>query len=173
MPVGDLEWLDGIVTINANGFPVFKRMPTVAELKQIVPTDPEGMAVLHRLQAITGFESAEGIRQAQVQYLTRFNITPSNPLYAQQLQNLNESVNSNRVIVATARRNSERMQTATMLEGKDKQCIYINEGEDPCSSCDYLAGETGPYSYFVENNLRPGDQCLGGDNCLCVLIPNG
>jgi hypothetical protein len=165
------EWLDGIVKIGSDGFPVFKRFPTVAELGRIKPSDPEGQIVLHRMQAILGHESAEQIRRAQIKYLERFNITPNSPLYAQRLNDLNKSVNSSKVLTATARRTSQQMQTATMLEGKDKQCIYINEGIEPCESCLFLNTEQGTYSYFVENNLRPGDQCLGGDNCLCQLVP--
>jgi hypothetical protein len=168
-----IEWLDGIVTIDSNGLPVFKRMPTVEELHRIKPSDPEGQVVLHRLQAMMGNESAEQIRRAQIKYLERFNITPSSPLYQQQLANLNTTVNSAKVLTATSRRVTHDSQLATMLEGKDKTCIYINEGEDPCDTCEPLGGQVEKYSWFVENNLIPGEQCLGGLSCLCILVPSG
>lgn len=165
------EWLDGIVTVDDNGFPIFKRLPTAAEIASIKPTDIEGMNTLYRLQSYLGLSSPEAQRQANVQYLARFNITPQSPLYAQRLNDLNKEVNSNRVIVATSRRVTQQAQTAVMLDGKNQSCIYINEGDAPCDSCLFLNGEQGTYQYFVENNLLPGDQCLGGDACLCQLVP--
>jgi len=165
------EWLDGIVTINKDGFPVFKRLPTAEEIARIKPTDLEGMNTLYRLQLYLGIKSPDELRQANVQYLARFNITKDSPLYAQRLNDLNNEINSNRVLVATSRRITEQTQTRTMLEGKDKQCVYVNEGDAPCDSCLFLNGEQQAYSWFVENNTRPGDQCLGGDNCLCILVP--
>lgn len=160
------------VFIGEDGFPVFVRTPTAAEIARIVPTSKDGMAILHGYQALLGFENPETIRRAQVKYLERFNITPSNPLYQQQLTNLANEVNSNRVMVATARRVTEQSQTWTAIEGNVQQeCIRVAEGPDPCDNCIPLNGEQGTYQYFVSNNLRPGDQCLGGDNCLCVLIP--
>ena len=166
------EWLDGIVTIDANGFPKFIRIPTVDELHAIKPTDAEGMEVLFKLQSYLGLKSPDAMRQANVKYLERFNITPSNPLYQQKLEELNSQVNSNRVLTATSRRITEQAQTLTMLEGKDKHCIYVNEGDDPCDYCLYEGGTEGLYSYFVANDLLPGSQCAGGDSCLCVIIPH-
>ena len=166
------EWLDGIVKIDENGFPKFIRIPTVDEIKLIKPTDPDGMETLFKMQSYLGLKSPESMRQTNVKYLERFNITPSNPLYQQKLDNLNSQVNSNKVLTATSRRVTEQAQTVTMLEGQDKHCIYINEGDAPCDSCLFLNGEQGLYSYFVSNNLLPGDQCYGGDNCLCILVPH-
>ena len=167
------EWLDGIVTIGSDGLPVFTRIPTVAEIAKIVPTDPEGMEVLFKMQSYLGLASPDQMRQANVQYLNRFNITPSSPLYAQRLNDLNKEVNSNATVTATARRVTQQMQTATMLDGDDRVCVYVNEGDAPCDSCLFLNGEVGKYSYFVDNNLRPGEQCLGENRCLCQLIPHG
>lgn len=167
------EWLDGIVSIGADGIPVFTRMPTVDEIARIKPTDPEGMEVLYRLQSYLGLSSPDAMRQANVEYLNRFNITPSSPLYAQRLNDLNNEVNSNKVLVGATRRITQQAETATMLENKDKVCIYINEGESPCTSCEPIGGTVEKYSWFVENNLLPGDQCLGGNSCLCRLLASG
>lgn len=171
MPDDLNEWLDGIVKLDKNGIPVFIRIPTVAEIASIKPTDLEGMNVLYKLQSYLGLKSPEAMRQANVKYLERFNILPSNPLYAQRLADLTTEVNSNRVLTATSRRITEQAQTETMLQGEDKICVYVNEGDNPCDSCLFINGETEKYSWFVSNNMRPGDQCLGGDNCLCVLVP--
>lgn len=169
---GQLEtWLDGIVTIGDNGLPIFKRLPTAAEIASIKPTDLDGMNTLYRLQSYLGLSSPEAQRQANVQYLARFNIVSTSPLYAQRLADLGNEVNSNRVMTATSRRVTQQAQTATMLEGTNQKCIYINEGDAPCDSCLFLNGEQGTYQYFVDNNLLPADQCLGGDNCLCQLVP--
>ena len=165
---------DNFVTIDqATGLPVWVKYPTVEELQSIVPTDPEGMKLLHRMEAAIGFQDPVRLADAQTKYLERFNITPGNPLYKQQLADLSNTVNSNKVLVATVRRNTERAQTADMIRatGGNPQLIRIAEGEDPCESCLPLDGETGTYEYFVSENIRPGDQCRGGDNCLCILVP--
>lgn len=171
MPDDLNEWLDGIVKLDTNGIPVFIRIPTVAEIASIKPTDLEGMNVLYKLQSYLGLKSPEAMRQANVKYLERFNILPGNPLYAQRLADLTTEVNSNRVLTATSRRITQQAEVTTALQGENKKCVYVNEGEAPCSSCEFQNGETEPYTWFVSNNMRPGDQCLGGDNCLCRLIP--
>lgn len=164
--------LESFVELGPDGFPIFNRLPTVDGIAAIVPTSKEGMATLHRYQALLGHESPETIRLAQVKYLERFNITPTNPLYKQQLANLANEANANKVLVATSRRITEQAQTMEMVNGDTSQeMIRIAEGPDPCENCISLNGETGTYKYFVDNNMRPGDQCVGGGNCLCQLIP--
>ena len=165
--------LDDYVFISPDtGLPVWIQFPDASDIAQLKPSNPDDVAVIHRISALIGLETPSQLRRAQVKYLERFNIRPDNPLYQQQLENLASEANSNRVLVATARRNTERAQTLTALAVTGaNELMYINEGEDPCDNCLPINGETGDYNYFVSENLRPGDQCLGGDNCLCVLVP--
>lgn len=162
----------GFVTISAGGTPIFKRLPTADEIKLILPTDPDGMKILFGFRTELGLQTPSQLMTAQAKYLESFNITPSNPLYQQQLANLSSTVNSNRVLVATARRTTETAQTLTAIGGDfNHLVIRVAEGEEPCEMCEELNGETGTYSYFVANDLTPGSQCLGGSNCLCTLVP--
>ncbi len=168
------EWLDGWVSIDPRtGFPVFKRNLTVREISSILPTNPDGLAQLHHMRVFLGMENANTILQKQTKYVERFiNITKDNPLYNQQLNAMVNDVNSNRVIVANARRVTERLQTSTAFgNDPDRKGVYVNEGEKPCDPCLALNGEVATQQEFTDNNMRPGDQCLGADNCLCIIIP--
>jgi hypothetical protein len=53
----------------------------------------------------------------------------------------------------------------------DVNCVYVNEGDNPCEECAAIGGEEMTLSEFESSNMMPGDRCLGGDNCKCVLIP--
>lgn len=162
----------GFVTIGPDGVPIFKRLPTADEIRRFLPSDPNDMKVLYALRAELGLQTPTQLMTAQAKYLESFNITPSNPRYQQQLANLSKTVNSNKVLVATARRTTEATQTFTAIGGDyNHLVIRVAEGEAPCEPCEELNGETGTYSYFVKNDLTPGTQCYGGLNCLCTLVP--
>lgn len=76
--------------------------------------------------------------------------------------------------VAMSRRVHQQTQTLVTLDGNlDKECVYINDGENPCDPCLNLGGTQMKYSEFVNNNMMPGDRCLGGNRCLCTLLPLG
>jgi hypothetical protein len=154
------------------GLPVWVEFPSAADIAALKPSNPQDMAIIHRLSALLNLTTPADLRKAEVKYLERFNITPSNPIYKQQLQRLSEESQSNKVMIATARRNTERAQTLVALTVTGaRELMYVNEGPDPCEACLPLNGETGTLQYFENNNIRPGDQCLGGDNCLCQLWP--
>jgi hypothetical protein len=160
------------VQLDENGFPIFIEPLNIDDLLRMRPSNTDDIAAIFEYKALYGLESPEQIRRAQIKYLERFNITSDSPQFAQQMEQLSTEANSNRVMVATARRVAEQQQTNAALGGRvDVVCVYVNEGPDPCDACLVLNGEEAPYSWFVSTSSRPGDQCYGGDNCLCTLIP--
>jgi len=160
------------VIIDKDGFPIFIEALDVEAIAGIIPTSTEGIAKINRLLATYNLDNPIDLKRAQVQYLARFNITSDSPNFKQSLADLANESNNNRVIVAQARRYAQATETINALDGNlNKTCVYVNDGANPCVNCLELNGKTMKYSEFVETNSMPADRCLGGSNCLCLLIP--
>jgi hypothetical protein len=161
------------IDIDENGQPIFIDVVDADTLRLIKPTG-EDIDKVYQFRQVYGLEDPTQLRQFEQQYLQRFNLTPDNERYQAALQQLRDESNSQRVAVAQARRTSQRTETLDALDGQlTKNCIYVNDGPDPCDNCLSLSGEEKPYAEFIQNNEAPGDQCLGGDNCMCILVPIG
>jgi hypothetical protein len=121
--------------------------------------------------AYTGRDPIDA-RQATAKWLERFNITTSDPRYQVEFDRLIESGASNKAVLAESRRAGERSELLHAADGNlDVNCVYVNEGENPCEECAAIGGEEMTLAEFEDANMMPGDRCLGGDNCKCVLIP--
>jgi len=159
------------VELDDEGRPKFIDTISADNLRLIKPTGDD-IDRVHKFRQVYGLEDHTQMRKFEEQYLQRFNLTPGNPRYAAALAQLANESNSQRVAVAQARRTAQRVETIEALEGNmQKNCIYVNDGPEPCDNCLALSGEEKPYSEFIANNEAPGDQCLGGDNCMCLLVP--
>jgi hypothetical protein len=163
------------VEIGANGKPTFIETIDPDVLKNLLPSNPDDMALLYKYRRLYNYESPTDIRKSKIQFLARFNITPDQPGYADAFLQLSEEVNSNKVLVGNARRVSQKMQMVESANGSNEQeAIYINDNDDPdgiCANCLALGGTQETIQWFVDNNAMPGDRCLGGDSCLCILVP--
>ncbi len=165
------------VDIDASGNPVFIDTLPADLLRAIKPTNPIDITKIHEFRAVYGLEDPSALRQFETQYLGRFNINPlnadgtANPRYKEALNQLTTESNSQRVAVAQARRTVQRTELIGSVRGNLKQnAIYVND-DDPCSPCEDLNGLEQTILEFEENNESPGDVCLGGDNCRCILVP--
>ena len=159
------------IDLDENGFPVFIDVVPDDALRLIKPTGDD-IDLIHDYQRVYGLEDPNTIAKFEQQYLQRFDLDPTNPRYADALAALATESNSKRVAVAQARRVAQQTETIQALRGKiDRVCVYVNDGPDPCDNCLALSGEEKPYSEFISASEAPGDQCLGGDNCMCRLVP--
>ena len=160
------------VELDDQGKPVFIETVSADELRRIKPTDVDALADLYNYLDVYSLDNLNERRKFEEQYLARFNLTPDNPRYADALAQLASESNSQRVMVAQARRAAQVTETNTMLGGETaKKCVYINDGPDPCDNCLALNGLEKTYAEFANDGELPGDRCLGGDNCLCILVP--
>jgi hypothetical protein len=144
------------------------------DLSGFNPRDPEHVAKLNQIfDAYTGRDPIDA-RQATSKWLDRFNITADDPRYAAEFDRLIEKGASNQAVIAESRRAGERAELMVMTGGNlSVNCMYVNEGADSrvCDECYALGGTEGPLSMFEEQNIMPGDRCLGNDSCRCQLIP--
>jgi len=140
-------------------------MPSAADLRGM-DTDARYEA-LSRLGYI---KPAEQEMDMQRRYLERFNITKDDPRFDEEMKRLGGAERKQHLLAAS-RRAMERQETMVALDGDtSKDTIYLNEGDDPCEECEPLDGEIMPYAERVAEGKMPGDRCLGGDLCLCVLM---
>ena len=159
------------IELDENGNPVFIDVIPDDALRLIKPTGDD-IDKVHEYRQVYGLEDPQAMRQFEQQYLQRFNLTPDNPRYMAALEQLANESNSKKVAVAQARRTAQRVETITALDGyMGGTCVYVNDGPDPCDNCLALSGEEKPYIEFVANHELPGDQCFGGDLCMCVIVP--
>ena len=163
------------VEIGSNGKPVFIEKIDPDVIKNLKPSNPDDVALAYQYRRIYNFESPSDIRKAKIQYLSRFNITPDQPGYADAFLQLSEETNARKVLLANARRVSQKMQMIESSNGRlNQRAIYVNDNDDPdaiCPNCLSLGGTEETLEWFIQNNSQPGDRCLGGDNCLCILVP--
>ena len=160
------------VKLGKDGRPVAVSVPTVEQVQSAKPSDPDAVAALSEYLFRYGWLDPVEVQRQQVQYLSRFGITPDSADYEAQLARLADESMASRVVVATSRRVAQQAELATATGGKLEQwCVYVNEGDEPCPACLDLGGEDHPYSWFVDNHALPGDRCYGGDNCRCILVP--
>ena len=151
-----------------DGAPTSVRVPSPHELR--VPKTPAQSAELDRLnQRFFGAATPDIEGETRARYLTRFNITPSDPRWAAENERLQTSQRG-RVQLAQARRLTERYETLAATGGDlGAMTVYIAEGEDPCEECVVLAGGEMTYGERIEAGDMPSDRCLGGDLCQCTL----
>ena len=160
------------VELDSRGFPIFIEAPDADFVRLLKPTNPTDMAVIHNMLAVYGLENPTSIANAQLSYLARFNVTPDSPNFKTALEQLSTEANANRVLTAQARRISQSVETITAVNGNiNQKFVYINDGDDPCDNCLELNGEEGTYAELANQGKLPADRCLGGDNCLCILVP--
>jgi hypothetical protein len=157
------------VVIDADGNPVFIDTLPAEVLRLIKPTDDD-IDLVYQYKSVYNLDDPNKLRRAQEQYLSRFNLTPDNPRYADALAQLATESNSRRVAVAQARRNAQRVELIQQTGGDFSGLgVYVND-DDPCEPCEALGGLIQPITEFEANNQEPGDVCLGGDNCRCQII---
>jgi hypothetical protein len=160
------------VELVKDGYPIYIEAPTADYVRTLKSKNYDDMQTIHNYLSVYGLENPTAIANSQLSYLARFNITPDADNYQTALEQLSIEANSNRVLVAQARRASQSVETIVATGGDlNKQCVYINDGDNPCDNCLELNGEEMKYTEFVDEGKLPGDRCLGGDNCLCILVP--
>ncbi len=149
-------------------------MPDAAGLQGLSTTDPADVATMNlTLERYGVVNTPDELIEAQSDMLQRFNIGPNDPRYKAEMERL-ATTGSGRVLLGQSRRVSQRVETLRGINGNTNQrCVYICEGEDPCEECEPLGGTDGPYKMFVQENMAPGDRCLGGSLCQCALVPVG
>lgn len=158
------------VELDRAGNPVFVRVPTPDVIRLLKPSNPADVSVVHDYLRVFGLENPASVANFERQYLSRFNITPSSPDYREQLRRLSEESYSDRVAVAMSRRTAQQADTMGAMDGNLRALsVYINDGPDPCPQCEKLNGLEMTYIEFAQGGMLPGDRCLGGDNCLCIL----
>ena len=162
----------GIFDDNGDFDPDHKRPLADSDLDRFMSTDPDHIARLNEVYAQYSGSSEVDARRATSRWLERFNIPKSDPRYEIEFNRLIEQGASNRAVLAETRRIGERAELVTLTDGDNSlNCVYVAEGDNPCPECAALSGEEGSLSMFEDGGMMPGDRCLGGDNCKCVLIP--
>lgn len=171
MPFRTLD-ISQLITLDDDGKLRSIRPLAANELDGYDPSDPAQVAKLSRIfTAYTG-KSPIDAREATAKWLTRWNIMRDDPRFDREFDRLISEGASNRAVLAEARRAGERSELLTATGGNlGVNAIYVNEGDDPCEECLVLGGEEMTLQEFENNGMMPGDRCLGGDNCKCILIP--
>jgi hypothetical protein len=163
---------DEVIRLDADGRLTSVRPMTVDELSKFDRSDPRDVAFISKLyEAYTGKTGIEE-RRAAAKWLERFNITTRDARYEREFERLIEQGASARSVLAEERRAAERAELVQSSGGDlDMNAVYVNEGPDPCEECQPLNGEMMTIREFDDAGMMPGDRCLGGDNCRCILIP--
>jgi hypothetical protein len=166
------------VDLDADGNPIFIDALPEDFLRTLLPSSPADVSAVNDYRLLYGLDDPSALRKFETQYLNRFGITPTNPdgtvnpNYQNALKQLSTESNSKRVAVAQARRSAQVTETLQASDGNlNQSAVYINDGPDPCENCLELNGEEMTIAQFKATNTEPGDRCLGGDNCLCILVP--
>lgn len=164
--------IEGLVELGPDGRPVFIKPITADDLRGFSPSNPEDVAKLNQVLIATGVSNPSEIRRQSTKYLERWNYEPGTEAYERALDKLISDTGSKKVLLGQARRAAERAELLTLTKGNVRQqCVRVPEGPDPCPACLELIGETGTIGELAANNSLPGDQCYGGDLCMCRIIP--
>ena len=159
------------VKLDDNGIPVFIQPLSQKDLAGFSATNPAHVAIMDQLLVSRGLGDARYMRKATTKYLERFNILSDDARYEAEMDRLIETAAGNRVVLGEARRIAEREQTIAAARGNMLQnFVRVAEGDDPCAECEPLNGEEGTLPQLAADNMMPGDRCLGGNLCQCVLI---
>jgi hypothetical protein len=147
-------------------------VPRIEELQNFTSTDPDDVAQLHGLLRRFDRDTEQVRIDAQKRFLERFNITPDDPRWEGEMQRLGDA-QGGRALLAEARRTSEKFESIVAIDGNPNQTVIrIAEGPDPCELCLDETGTEGTYADLAARGLLPGgNSCLGGDLCLCVVVP--
>jgi hypothetical protein len=158
------------VSLDRDGNPIFVVPLSTDDLAGFNSKDPQQIAQMNNLVLSRGLVDPIALRQSQTKYLERFNITPNDSRYQEEMDRLAE--NSSRFMLGEARRIAEREQTYQELNGNLRQnVVYLAEDdENTCEECPTLNGEEGPYIQMRFDNMLPGDRCEGGNNCRCIIV---
>lgn len=161
-----------VITLDADGKLRSLRPIDPATLKTFDKKDPKQIATFAKLyDAYTGSSPIDE-RQAADRWLGRFNITADDPRYQAEFDRLVADGTSARSVLAEERRIAERAELLHTTGGNlDANCVYVNEGPNPCEECLEIGGVEMSLSDFAAEGMMPGDRCLGGDNCRCILVP--
>ena len=155
----------------ATGIPSVIPTPTIEDLKSFKFDNEADQAAMSRMLEQFGLGGPDQLINGARARLERFNLTPDNPGYERELELL-QTTESGKVLLGQSRRVAQRYETLTSVDGNINQnCIRVPEGDEPCEACLPLAGLEQPLAEFIANNQMPGDQCLGGDACLCQVYP--
>lgn len=164
--------IGGRVTLDADGRPVTVKPLTSNDLNEFSPSNPEDVATLNRLLIEDGTISPSDIRKSTSKYLERWDYEPGTEDYARAYDRLISDAGSKKVLLGSARRTAERAELFTLTGGNLKQeVVRVPEGPDPCPACLELIGVTGTVGQLSAAGQLPGDQCYGGDLCMCILVP--
>jgi len=162
------------ITRGSNNVPrTIPRMPTADDLRNVDHNTPEGMEaislVLHRFGL---FSTPAAALESHASSLDRFTgLTSGTANFEAETLRMAQA-ESGRRMLGQARKVSQRYETLSNLQGNMQQNVmYVCEGDDPCDGCLPLAGTEGPYSRMVADSIVPTEQCLGGDLCMCQLVP--
>ncbi len=154
-----------------NGVPVFIKPLTTDDLSGFDPNNKLDIAKLNDILASRGLGDPRQLRGAAAEFLQRHNIQPGDPQWDIEMERLTNGAASRRVALGEARRAAEREQAIRAARGNMNQnFVRVAEGDDPCEECEPLNGEEGTLEELGKDNMLPGDRCLGGNACLCVLI---
>lgn len=152
----------------ADNVPARLPVPDVDDLRAFGIGDPKVMnAVLQRYGLSN---TPDKLLEEQSKYLERFNARTGSALYDTQRLDLMSNMEG-RILLGQARRVSQRYETLVLLDGDySKRVIYVAEGDAPCDGCAPLAGTIGTAAELQGEGIWPGEQCLGGDQCLCQIM---
>jgi hypothetical protein len=141
--------------------------------------DPADIVAMNALDMITTLQAysieddwAALVQQAQA-YVTRVrDIPPGSPRWEQEIERLT-TTESDRGLIGTARRMTERYTTAEAIDGNPgQQLIRIAEGdENTCDECWDREGAIGTIAEHSALGLPGAASCLGGHLCRCTLVP--
>jgi hypothetical protein len=147
-------------------------VPRISELQGFSSTDPNDVADMHGLLREFGRDDARTLLERQASQLERFGFVSGTPRFDAEMQRLVDT-GSNTALLAEARRTSERYESLVAIDGNPNQeVIRVAEGPDPCELCEAETGTEGTYAELAQQGLLPGgSSCLGGDLCLCVVVP--
>ena len=147
-------------------------VPRIEDLRGFQNPTPEQTKELHALLRRFGRDDARTLLERQATQLQRFGFVSGTARFEVEMQRLAES-ESKGALLAEARRTSEQYETAVAIAGNlNQEMIRIAEGPEPCELCIQETGITGTYAQLTADGLLPGgSSCLGGDFCLCAVMP--
>jgi hypothetical protein len=147
-------------------------VPNTVALRDLKGDNPEDIAQIQALLRRFDRDNNRTRIDAQKKFLAGFGITSGDPRYRGEMLRLGKA-QGGRALLAEARRTSEKYETAIAAQGNpNQQFMRVAEGPDPCELCEEETGEEGTYRELAAQGLLPGgSSCLGGDLCLCVLVP--
>jgi hypothetical protein len=147
-------------------------VPRAEVLRAFDRKNPRDITQVHELLRRFDRDDARTLLDAQSKFLERFNITSDDPRFPGEMQRLADA-QGGRALLAEARRTAEKYESLVAIDGNPNQeVIRVAEGPDPCELCLDATGTEGTYAELARNKDLPGgNSCLGGDLCLCVIVP--